>query len=289
MARAEPYLVGVSDMTLPGGGFEPVFVIGVDEGSLLGNVWNLSQGKPDDVRMTDGIIIDELEDDKLDGPKLGDIREINGVRARVVAKSRGVMGFLVNPYVFTTYSRASRFTNKPPDRCSYFLIQLEPGIDPHAVCAAVKQRIPEVEAYTRNEYSRISVNYWMTRTGLGISFGAATLLGLLVGMIVVAQTLYALVLDRLAEFATLKAIGAGELQIVSILLAQALVMAIVGSVVGLAIVAGAQHFFSSPRAPITIPLWLAFGSCLLVSTICILSSLLPYSRIRKVDPVMVME
>ncbi len=288
VARAEAYLVGVSQVTLPSGGFEPVFVIGVDESTLMGNVWNLSQGRPDDVRKTDGIIVDELEDGKLDAPQIGDLREINGVRARVVAKSRGVMGFLVNPYVFTTYSRAVDYTGKSPHRCSYFLVQVEPGVDPHAVCRAIKGRIPGVEAFTRDEYSRVSVNYWMTRTGLGISFGAATLLGLAVGMIVVAQTLYALVLDRLGEFATLKAIGAKEHQIVTILLTQAFVMAILGSVTGLAIVAVAQHFFSTPRAPISIPAELAFGSCLLVTLICIISSLLPYSRIRKVDPVMVM-
>ena len=289
VVQAEPYLVGVSEMMLPSGGFEPVFVVGVDEASLLGNVWNLAQGKPEDIRKPDGIIVDELEDDKLDSPGIGDIREINGQRARVVAKSHGVMGFLVNPYIFTTYSRAAQYTNKSPSRCSYFLVRLEPGVDPEMVCQAVKQKIPEVEAFTRTEYSRISANYWMTRTGLGLSFGAATLLGLLVGMIVVGQTLYSLVLDRLSDYATLKAIGAKEGQIVSIILIQALLMAVMGCVIGLGIVSLAQHFFSTPKTPIDIPNWLAYGTCVLVTLICFLFSLWPYSRIRKVDPVMVMQ
>lgn len=288
VAHAEPYVVGVSQMTLPSGGFEPVFVVGVDESTLMGSAWNLSQGRPEDVRKTDGVIVDELEDGKLDHPAVGDLREINGVRARVVAKSRGVMGFLVNPYVFTTYSRAVAYTGKSPAYCSYFLVRLQPGVDERAVCRAIRSRVPQVEAYTRDEYSRISVNYWMTRTGLGISFGAATLLGLAVGMIVVAQTLYALVLDRLGEFATLKAIGAKEYQIVTIVLAHAVLMALAGSVIGLGIVALAQRLFSSPRAPISISAELAFGSCILVAVICVISAILPYSRIRKVDPVMVM-
>ena len=208
IARAEPYIVGFSEMTLPTGGFEGVVVVGVEEASLLGNTWNLQQGQPDDVLKTDGIIVDELEGEKLVYPELGELREIGGVRARVVAKSRGVMGFLVNPYVFTTYNRAAQFLKKPPNVCSYFLVQIEPGEDPQAICQAIRERIPDVEAYTREEYSTISVNYWMTRTGLGISFGAATLLGVLVGLVMVAETLYALVLDRLTEFGTLKAIGA---------------------------------------------------------------------------------
>jgi putative ABC transport system permease protein len=129
----------------------------------------------------------------------------------------------------------------------------------------------------------------MTRTGLGISFGAATLLGLLVGVVMVAQTLYAMVLDRLGEFGTLKAIGATEKQVYSLLLIQAVIMATAGSTAALVLVAGIQHFYSTPRAPIVIPWWLALGSCLLVLGICLMASLLPYLRIRKVDPAVVLQ
>ena len=66
-------------------------------------------------------------------------------------------------------------------------------------------------------------------------------------------------------------------------------MALVGSLVGLLLVAGVQHFCSTPRAPIVIPWWLSLGSCLLVLVICLISSWLPYLRIRKVDPLMVLQ
>ena len=142
--------------------------------------------------------------------------------------------------------------------------------------------------YTRSEYSAVSVNYWMTRTGLGISFGAATLLGVLVGLVMVAETLYALVLDRLSEFGALKAMGAKESHIFSILVSQAVVMALLGGLLGLWIVAAIQYNFSTPRAPILVPIWLSLGSCLLVLIICLVAVLLPYLRIRKVDPLLVL-
>ncbi len=182
-----------------------------------------------------------------------------------------------------------KFLKRPADRCSYILVQLEPGADPHAVCAGIKQRLPEVEAFPKNAYSRISVNFWLTRTGLGISFGAATLLGLFVGLVMVAQTLYALVLDRLPEYGTLKAMGATEGQVFGLLVTQALAMATVGSVIGLAAVALMQLRFSTPKAPIVVPWWLSLGSCALVLVICLVSALLPYLRVRKVDPVMVLQ
>lgn len=287
--RVEPYLVGYAYMTLPNGGFEGVFVVGVDEASLMGNAWNLVEGRAEYILKNDGIIVDRLEDAKLDHPEIGSIREIGGHRARIVAKSDGVMGFLVNPYVFTTYHRAASYMHKPHNASSYFLVQLEEGAKVRDVCAAIKQRIPDVEAYTRTEYSTISVNYWMTRTGIGISFGAATLLGLFVGLVMVAQTLYAMVLDRLTEFGTLKAIGANERQIYSLLFFHSIAMATVGSILGLAIVCLVQTRFSTPRAPILIPYWLSVGSCLLVTAICLVSSLLPYLRIRKIDPLMVLQ
>ncbi len=287
--RAEPYLIGWSEMTLPSGSWESVVVVGVDRASLLGNAWNMTEGREDAIRQPSGIILDQTELAKLEYPRIGDVREIGGRRARVVALSQGIMGFLVAPYVFTTYDQAAEYLGQDPGLCSYFLVQLCPGANPEAVCDAIRRRIPEVEAYPKEAYSRISVNFWMTRTGLGISFGAATLLGLLVGMVMVAQTLYAMVLDRLEEFGTLKAIGATERQVYTILLVQALLMTIVGSFLGLALVLGVQHFYSSPKAPIVIPWWISLGSCLLVLLICVVSSLLPYLRIRKVDPLIVLQ
>jgi len=287
--RAEPYLIGVTEMTLPSGGYEGVVVVGVDQESLLGNAWNLTEGERDCILQTDGIVVDRCESRKLEYPRVGEVRELGGRRARVVGMSEGIMGFLVFPYVFTTNERAAAYLRKRPDMCSYYLVQLEPGADVAGVCESIQARVPEVDALPRDAYSWVSVNFWMTRTGLGISFGAATLLGLLVGMVIVAQTLYTMVLDRLGEFGTLKALGARETQIYAVLLTQAAIMAMVGSAIGLGLVAGIQHYYTTPRAPITIPWWLSLGSCALVMLICLGAALLPYQRIHKADPMMVLQ
>ncbi len=287
--RAEPYLIGVSEMSLPGGGYEYCVVVGVEPKHLLGNAWNLTQGRPQSILETDGIFVDECEQAKLENPQLGDLREIGGHRARIVGKTRGITGFLIMPYVFTTIERAAEYLDKPADVCSYYLVQLDSGADLAGVCAAIQKRIPELDAYPRDVYSRITVEYWITRTGLGVTFGASTLLGLLVGLIMVGQTLYAMVLDRLVEFGTLKAIGATDRQAFALLFCQALSMAVAGAFVGLAIVSGIQVFYRSPQAPIIIPWWLSLGSCLLVAAICLMAAVLPYARIRKLDPLMVLQ
>ena len=287
--RAEPYLIGTTNTTLPSGGFELVVVVGADRESLLGNAWNVVQGRPEAILKPNGVIIDEYDREKLEYPEMGEIREVGGLRARVVGFSHGIKSFLVTPYVFTTYERAAAYLRKNPSVCSYYLVQLQPGAEAEEVCARIRQRVPDLDAFPRHVYSRISANYWLTRSGLGISFGAATLIGLFVGFVMVAQTLYALVLDRLTEFGTLKAIGATERQIYRILFLQATVMAVVGSLIGLVVVAAIQHFYSTPVALIFIPGWLSLGSCALVLVICLIASSLPYLRIRKVDPLIVLQ
>lgn len=289
VAAAECYVVGHSTMTLPSGAFEQVVVVGSDPASLLGNAWTSSDGNLAAVRSPDGVLVDEYESEKLENPQIGDTREIGGRRARIVAHSRGIVGFLVTPYVFTTLERGLKYLGKPPDVCSYFLVQLEPGANAEQVCAAINRRVPELDALPRDAYARKSVNYWLTRTGLGISFGAATFLGLFVGVIIVAQTLYASVLDRLSEFGAIKALGARERQVYAILFFQAATMAVAGATGGLALVLAIERGFSTPHAPIVVPWWMSLGSCALVLAICLASSVLPYLRIRKVDPMIVLQ
>jgi putative ABC transport system permease protein len=249
----------------------------------------MSEGNATAVRKPAGIIVDQYEDAKLESPRMGDVREIGGHRARIVGRSRGIVGFMVNPYVFTTFDQALLYLGRRPEMCSYFLVKLTPDADPAAVCQAIQQRVPEVDAYPRNEYAHRSVNYWMTRTGLGISFGAATLLGLLVGLIIVSQTLYSSILDRLGEYSALKAMGAKERQLYGVLFLQSSMVALAGSVLGLYVVMLVQSIFNSPHAPIVIPWRLSLGSCALVYVICLVSSLLPYLRIRRVDPILVLQ
>jgi putative ABC transport system permease protein len=287
--HAESYLVGHSVMTLPDGGFEYVLVVGCDPATLLGGASPKVSGDMHEIRRADGVLVDIHDSDKIGSPALGDIREIGRRRARVVGFTQGILGFLVTPYVFTTIDRAAGYLGRSTGAASYFLVQVEDGASLTDVCQRIRDRLPDMEAYTRDEYAAITVRYWLQRTGLGISFGAATALGLIVGLIIVGQTLYASVLDRLIEFGTLKAIGAQESQVRAVILQQALALALVGSTLGLVCVSALQAWCSTPHAPITIPWFVALGSCVVVTAVCLASSLMPYLRIRAIDPAMVLQ
>ena len=287
--KAEAYVVGHSIMTLPSGGFEQVLVVGAEPATLLGNAHNVVEGDATNIRQPDAVLVDLGDTHKIENPGLGELREIGHKKARIVGFTNGILGFLVTPYVFTTIDRAADYLHKPSDQASYFLVKVANQEDIPQIQQAIETRLPEAETMTGGEYAQVSIDYWLTRTGIGLSFGAATGLGLVVGLVIVAQTLYASVLDRVHEFATLKAVGARESQVRSIVIYQALLLALVGSMLGLLIVAGIQYFGSSPRAPIAIPLPISLGSIALVTLICLLASLVPYTRLRSIDPALVLQ
>lgn len=281
--RAIPLSIGFSDMTLPDGSFESVVVIGVERDEMMGRFWDTPGASCPEITQDDGIIVDDCDAYKLANPQIGEYREIAGLRSRVVGFSHGVLSFVVAPYIFTSLERAARFTGKDSEGCSYFLVRIKPNADVKSVCDEINARLPYADAISSSKYAAISIDFWMSRTGIGISFGSATMLGLLVGLAMVAQILYAMVLDRISEFATLKALGAREWEIITILLGQATGIAVCGISIGLAITLFIRSNYDSPRAPINISLELICMSSVCIYVMCILASSVPYIRIRSVD------
>jgi putative ABC transport system permease protein len=288
--RADPYIVMFAQANMPNGSFENVIVVGSDSASLLGNAWEMNQGDPRAIRHPDGIIVDVCDSSKLGDCKMGDTREINGHRAKIVGMTNGIVGFTTNPYIFTTLDRArTKYTvGIPPQQCSYFLVKAKAGTNVKELCNRLREKLPDVDVYDRQTYSLMCMEFWLTRTGIGISFGLAALLGLLVGLAVVAQTLYASVTERLREFGTLKAMGADDRCVARFLLTQALGNAFFGSILGLGATVVISQLLSNPRAPVILTVWIAALSVLLVVIVCVVAAWLPYWRIRQIDPASVL-
>src|SRR5690606_3496210 len=92
------------------------------------------------------------------------------------------------------------------DRAKHVLVKLVEGADREAVKAELATRLQGVDVYTAEEFSRRTRFYWMFTTGAGLALLVASFVGLIVGFVVVAQTLYATTIDHLREFGTLRAI-----------------------------------------------------------------------------------
>src|SRR5258708_30729114 len=67
--------------------------------------------------------------------------------------------------------------------------------------------MPDVDVLRPGEFSIKSRSYWLFTTGAGTTMISSSILALLVGVVIVAQTLYASTMDRLPEYATIRAMG----------------------------------------------------------------------------------
>lgn len=287
--RADAYVLVMSSFAMPDGRTENVVVVGCDPASLLGNPSVLSAGDPLVIRQPDGVLIDRDDLHRLGNCRVGEVRELGERRARVVGLTQGMVSFTTRPYVFTTLERAREYGRFAPGRCSYILVQAEPGVDVQELVERIRERTQgSLDIYDRDTYSSMSMWYWLLRTGLGIGFGLTACLGLLVGLGVVAQTLYASVAQRIKEFATLKALGADEACVGRFLLVQAMSIGILGVVLGLLVSGAIAWVGTTPRAPIVLTGWIALLSVVLVLGVCLLAAWLPSWRIRRIDPASVL-
>ena len=99
--------------------------------------------------------------------------------------------------------------------------------------AALAARLPDREVLTQHEFRKRSLDYWLFETGAGAALIAGAALGIIVGVVIVAQTLYSSTKDHLNEFATLRALGASAGYINKVILMQAMLSAVIGYVLGM--------------------------------------------------------
>ncbi len=94
---------------------------------------------------------------------------------------------------------------------------------------------PTTTSTTKAEWAARSRAYWIESTGLGLTIFLTVALGALVGVVIVAQTLYASTTEHLTEFGTVKALGGGNLTVYGIVAEQASYAAVLGYGVALAL------------------------------------------------------
>jgi putative ABC transport system permease protein len=102
--------------------------------------------------------------------------------------------------------RGRAYTGISANKATYFLVRVSPGADVDSVRCGLKANLSDVEVLTPSEFRDRSRSFWLFGTGASFALFAGALLGMIVGTVIVAQTLYSSTKDHLNEFATLRAI-----------------------------------------------------------------------------------
>jgi len=287
--QAEKYIQNFAYWKKPDGGVENVQVIGFHPGGGLGEPWNIVEGSVLDVKLEDGVIVDDLYKEKLGVKKIGDRVEIGEHRARVVGFTHGIRSFTTSPFVYTSFKNSLNYTRPEAreDQLAYILVKVAPGFTPDEVLKNLRAHVKDVDIYTKAEFSRRTRFYWMFTTGAGLAVLTAALMGLVVGVAVVAQTIYAATMDHIREYGTLKAMGATNGYLYRVLIEQAVWSAVLGY--GFAMVAASFIVQGSEKggALILMPVAMKIGMLLLAVFMCITAALVSINKVTRLDPAMV--
>ena len=140
---------------------------------------------------------------------------------------------------------------------------------------------------TTSEFATRSQNYWLHTTGAGASLIGSAVLGFVVGSIIVGQTLYTSTIERIAEYAALRAIGAPKMFLYQIVLVQAMIAGVLGYAIGMAGVLAISYVSKNGSASIVASPEITLIMFVIDIVMCGCSSLISVRRLTKVDPVSV--
>jgi putative ABC transport system permease protein len=284
VAAAIPVVIGFADWRLPNGGTTPVFIIGSDlrSGGLL--PWDLVEGRIEALSIPRAVAVDRSYFDRLGISGMGATAEIRQQLVRVTAVTNGIRSFTTTPYVFMDINRARAQTGVAADKASYFLIRLNPGADRNHVRGQLLSYISNVDILTPAEFAERSRIFWLFGTGAGAALFAGALLGVIVGTVIVAQTLYSSTKEHINEFATLRAIGSSREYIYKVIVCQAIFSAIIGFFFAALIGAVIVELTAATALPIIMTPGLIVGLFLLTVVMCVASAIAAIVQVIRIDP-----
>ena len=286
VADAAPILIGGANILLPNGGFQQVTLVGTKYPNYRGGPWNVVAGGRDALTRPDTLLFEDSERELLGGLNLGSVREVNGRRVVVGGFTWGLIPFGPS-YAFADFEVARELLKTPQDEVTFVLVKLKPGANSAAVKEELSRNLPDAKVYDRKDFESSVLRFILTKTAIGITFGTSTVFGLIVGFVIVSLSMFSAVVDNIREFGTLKAIGVTNSDLSMLLFVQSVAYALLGSLVGLSLVAQMAKGIRSAKLALNTPPQLTLGTVAIMIVMCVFASSLALLRLRKVEPAMV--
>jgi putative ABC transport system permease protein len=288
IARADNLIVWYAIVALPSGAKEQVVYYGLDDFPRWNFPWEVTAGDPADLRRGQFVMLDESATRRFGEFRVGDYREFSGHRLEILGKTRGARSFTTSPIAFLDYGLAQDLApDELSDRTTFIVAKLAPGADAESVADEIRRRLPYNDVYTSAAWASTSRAYWIESTGLGLTMFLTVSLGGLVGVVIVAQTLYASVSEHLPEFGTVKALGGRDIDVYGIIAEQAAFAATLGFGLGAALTYALEPVLAGLDMPmiVTPTLYaLVFAGTL---GLCLTASTLSFRKVARIDPAIV--
>lgn len=325
VAKAEPLIRGSARWDVQGGDLTVVRIFGFDPAGELFQPGMLLEGKRTALNEPNSIVVDESKLRSLKITGIGDRITLAGHTAKVVGITSASQSLAASTYIFASLDNTNTFIqtgvsselnckltdgevgctansqkellNPEPQKVeplnlasplTFVLIRAAADTPLTELANRLTEQIPGTVAYTTPEFSQQIRRYWQSSTGIGFILGLGATVGVIVGMVIVGQILYASVSDHIKEFGTLKAMGASDRFIYSIIIEQSLWMAVLGYVPGILLCWGISYWtLTTQGILILITPWTALGVFGIAVGMCAGSAVFAIQKVTRVDPAIV--
>jgi putative ABC transport system permease protein len=283
IAWAEPLISGGGSVKRLDGKYQPVQVVGLARPRLPSGPWRFNQGSLEVLLDYHGLTLDRLDLNNFGDPKLKDVLEVSDKKIRISGITQRIRGFQ-GTLVFTNLQKAREITKLSPGRCSTILVKVKQGTSVDSVLEKIRIILPQAEATATSVLAQNTRRYYMVSTGIGSSFGFSTLIGAVVGIVIITLTMYTNVLNRQKDFAVLRALGARKRDILVVVLFQALYISLVGILIGFLFLALFLSAVQDSRLPTYMFLWVPPLHAVITILLSVAGSILAMSKATAIEP-----
>lgn len=178
------------------------------------------------------------------------------------------------------------FPRKQLGLVSIGVINLESGQDAEQIRASLNNYLAnDIQAYTYQEYVDAELVYIQNSTAIGFVFTLGTMMGFIVGIVIVYQVLSTDVNDHMAEYATFKAMGYKNSYLLLVVFEEAIILSLIGFVPSVAIAAGLYQLTAAATAlPIVLPASRAAIVLGMTIIMCSISGAIATRKLQSADP-----
>ena len=178
------------------------------------------------------------------------------------------------------------FPERPTSLIDIGLITLKPGANLDRAIVELQKKLPEnIKVLSKEEFIQAERNYWQESTAIGFIFAFGTIIGFIVGIVIVYQILYTDVVDRLPEYATLKAMGYSDSYFVVVIMQESVILAVFGYIPSFAITSALYVLAAGGTGlPIAMTLGRAIFVLILTILMCCISGSIALRKLADADP-----
>lgn len=268
-----------------------LMIYGFDPDSLLFDIEAI-QNKQVELRLKDTVLFDEFS-----RPEFGPVRslleagrnvtEVNDYKITVVGLFRLGVSFAADGNIVTSDLNFMRiFPRRNLHNIDLGVIRLYPGSSTKQVQAELKNRLNEfVNIFTYEELLQYEMDYWANKAPIGYIFGFGTVMGLVVGLVIVYQILFTDIANHRNEFATLKAMGYEHGYFVRVVFASAFFLAVLGFIPGYILSVGLYQLTESQIfIPMPMTLSKVMTVFIFILSMCAMAGFLAIRKLKAANP-----